>query len=72
MTDVTDEPAPTAHPARWFGLSRSANRDAKMVENSFTIFFFGSLRRNFSAEKQTPFAAIFHALSASDEERDRG
>jgi hypothetical protein len=38
MTDETDEPAPTAHPARWFGLSRSANRDASMVENSFTIF----------------------------------
>lgn len=43
MTDETEEPAPTAHPSRWFGLSRSARYDAKMVENSFTIFLFGMI-----------------------------
>ena len=42
-TDVTDEPAPTVHPSRWFGLGRSARPDAKMVENSFTIFLVGMI-----------------------------
>ncbi len=44
MTDATEEPAPTAYRSRWFGLSRSANRDANMVENSFTIFLLRIVR----------------------------
>ena len=72
MTDVTEEAAPPANPSRWFGLGRSARHDAKMVENSFTLFLFGSSRRNFSPKKSNFHRAIFHALSASDEEMDRG
>ena len=51
MTGVTEEAAPPANPSRWFGLGRSARHDAKMVENSFTIFLFGSPGRNFSPKK---------------------